>query len=111
MKKDRNTFFQSAGMTSQTIMPNYQMPLPNNNPYFNQGPAPVQASQASQSFYSGPDLNYMANPNNNYYDDLDNHLSKIERQLNRLDSRITKIENNLNLNLSDNDYSSKMYMV
>ncbi len=116
MKKDRNTFFQTASMSSQNVMPNFPTQQPFINPYYNQMNPQIQASQASQSFYAGPDpslnnQNSYINNSNNYFDDLENHLSKIERQLNRLDSRITKLENNLNLNLSDNDYSSKMYMV
>lgn len=108
MKKDRNTFFSDAHMQSQTYMPNMNM----NMPMYNQGYAPYQASQASQSFYAGP------TPTQNYqdssYSELDSRLAKIERQINRLDSRITRLENgngNLGMIEKDTNFSSSMYMV
>lgn len=109
MKKDRNTFFSDAHMQTQSYMPNMQqMPMyPNNN--F----APYQASQASQSFYAGPNPNQATYQDSNY-SELDNRLAKIERQINRLDSRITRLENNSNLGnniQTENNYSSNMYMV
>ncbi len=111
MKKDRNTFFQSAGMTSQTVMPNMNMMQPMNQPYiYNQMPAPVQASQASQSFYSGPDLPIYNQQIPSNYNDIEARIDQLELQINRLDSRIAKIENQINMN-NDNNYSSKMYMV
>ena len=106
MKRDRNTFFSDAHMQSQTYMPDMNM----NMPMMNQGYAPYQASQASQSFYAGP------TPTQNYqdsnYSELDNRLAKIERQINRLDSRITRLENgNLGMIEKDTNFSSSMYMV
>ena len=57
--------------------------------------------------YPFPNQNIMNNPNN--MDDYDNRLAKIERQINRLDARISKLEN-ANKIVSD-DLGSSMYMV
>lgn len=115
MKKDRNAFFSSANMTQSSYMPNMMpntMPnaMPNNF-------APYQEAQASQSFYAGPNPNANMNMNNGSYDtsysELDNRLAKIERQINRLDSRITRLENtgNVTNNITESNYSNSMYMV
>ena len=116
MKKDRNSFFSNAQMTQSSYMPNQMMPMQQGMPY-NQGYAPYQASQASQSFYAGPLPTSNTYPNNTYqesnYGELDNRLAKIELQINRLDSRVTRLENNANINTlsDDQNYSSSMYMV
>lgn len=117
MKKDRNTFFSSANMSQSSYMPNMMpnaMPgaMPNNF-------APYQEAQASQSFYAGQMPNNNMYNNNNYdtsYSELDNRLAKIERQINRLDSRITRLENannigNVTNNITESNYSNSMYMV
>ena len=57
--------------------------------------------------YPYPTLNTMNQPNN--MDDYDNRLAKIERQINRLDARLSKLEN-ANKIVSD-DLGSSMYMV
>ena len=99
MLRNRNSFFQEAQFSSQSFMPN-MMPY---QPYYN---GPVNASQASQSYYSGP----MPNQNNyNTFDDYENRIAKLERQINRLDARITKLENTSKL--ESVDISSNMYMV
>ena len=93
MLRNRNSFFQEAQFSSQNIMPN--------PPYFN---APVNASSASQSYYSGP----MPNQYNNF-DDYESRIAKLERQINRLDARISKLENSSKI--ESVDISSNMYMV
>lgn len=99
MLRNRNSFFQEASMSSQSFMPNI-MPY---QTYYN---GPVNASQASQSYYSGP----MPNQNNyNNIDDYESRIAKIERQINRLDARITKLENSSKI--ESVDISSNMYMV
>ena len=97
MLRNRNSFFQEASMSSQSFMPNMNYPM------FNQ---PINAAQASQSYYSGPILNQMQN---NDFDEIDNKIAKLERQINRLDARITKLENSSKL--ESIDMSSNMYMV
>ena len=99
MLRNRNSFFQEASMSSASIMPNmpYQM---NYN-------MPVNAGSASQSYYSGPVPNQQQNYNS--LDDIDNRIAKLERQINRLDARISKLENSSKL--ESVDISSNMYMV
>ncbi len=94
MKKDRNAFFE------QTAYNKAYYPTP--NMMFN--PNPTIASTSSQSFYEGP---YVADNN-----DLETRLAKIERQINRLDARINKLENNNSFSTTDtiND-NTNMYMV
>lgn len=93
MKKDRNAFFQEYGMNAYNgNMPNMMMPN--------------QAFSANSSFYSGP-------MNNNMYSDIDSRLSKIERQLVRLENRISRLEgdNQTNINIDEYNSSNPMYMV
>ena len=99
MLKNRNSFFQEAQFSSQSFIPN-MMPYQQN---FN---APVNASSASQSYYSGPIPN-QANYNN--FDDYESRIAKLERQINRLDARISKLENSSKI--ESVDISSNMYMV
>lgn len=100
MRKDRNTFFQEAQSSSMGYMPNQNM-MPNGYPY--------QATQASNTFYAGPDL--AMNMNN----DLESRLAKIERQIHRLESRVSKLETNLPLSYTSGDdidvTTNSMYMI
>lgn len=96
MLRNRNSFFQEAQFSAQNFMPN--MPMYNQMPY--------SAAQASQSYYSGA----YPNQNANYsFDDYENKIAKLERQINRLDARITKLENNSKL--ESVDINSNMYML
>lgn len=83
MKKTRNSFFAES---------NYQSYKPNMYMNDTMG-APYQAS--SNYFYQGPMPNNYTN--NNITNDIENRLSKIERQLNRMDYRISKLENTNNV--------------
>lgn len=98
MLRNRNSFFQEASMSSQSFMPN-MMPYPN---YYN---GPVNASQASQSYYSGP----IPNQSVGSFDEYESRIAKLERQINRLDARISKLENSSKI--ESVDISSNMYMV
>ena len=74
--------------------------------------APYQS--ASNYFYQGP----MPQGNYNTMDasmDIESRLAKIERQLNRMDYRVTKLENSSNI-LSSDDFdktnnTTNMYML
>ena len=97
MRKERNAFFEQQAY-NQAYYPTPNMMGQN---------MPSIASTSSQSFFQGP------NVSNNYQEnDLEYRLSKIERQINRLDSRISKLENAKDINITDN-YSdnTNMYMV
>jgi|GEM_PF-1003868 len=127
MKKNRNTFFTESQMSATSMMPNMQMAQPQmpQQPMMQQ---PMQAAQASQSFYSGPNLQNV--PNNvahnnqgimptpipytgyqNSNSDIDSRLSKIERQLHRLENRITKLEGGSQFAIDSEEYNSSMYMI
>ena len=99
MLKNRNSFFQEANMSSSFAMPGMQNPMMFNMPY--------QSAQASQSFYSGNSP--MGGNSYNNFEDYENRLAKLERQLNRLDTRITKLENAAKI--ESIDISNSMYMV
>lgn len=99
MRKNRNSFFTESNM-------NYQMPynggmVPPNMPY--------QAGTNYNSFYSGPGMN----TNNAYPEGIENRLAKIERQINRLDHRLNKLESVSTQTYIDNDFdtSGNMYML
>ena len=105
MKKDRNSFFNEASYSYGGYIPN-NMVQPNM--------MPVQSGQFNQSFYSGPGYP-MTNQMNSNMDsnDIESRLSKIERQLNRMDYRLTKLENANNIVTSDDfdTNTSNMYML
>ena len=112
MKKDRNAFFQEASYFNQTNIPTPNMNAIN-QPY---------ATQSQSSSYAGPvaPMNYNipngmnANiPNNiNYdYSEIESRLSKIERQVNRLDARVTKLESTNFYPTEEIDTTTNMYMV
>jgi hypothetical protein len=106
MKKDRNTFFnESTYQSSYGAMPGYGM----------QGVMPYNGygSQASQSFYQGP-MSMGMNQNTNYNDytsELESRLAKIERQINRIDARITKLETKGIVTTENFDTTNNMYML
>lgn len=95
MKKTRNSFF--AENSFQSYNPN----MMNGAPY----------QTASNYFYQGPMPN---NYNiNNYDNDIESRFAKIERQLNRLDYRISKLESANNI-ISTEELdvnNSNMYML
>lgn len=101
MKKTRNSFF--AESSYQAYNPNMNMPQP----------APYQT--ASNYFYQGPAPAAMPNNYNtlNTGNDIESRLAKIERQLNRIDYRLTKLENVNNIMTSDDfdTSNSNMYML
>ena len=97
MKKTRNSFFSESNFQSY-------------NPNMNVQGAPYQS--AGNYFYQGPV------PNNNYNtintgNDIESRLAKIERQINRIDYRLTKLENTNNIITSDDfdTNNSNMYML
>ncbi len=88
MRKDRNSFFAESSNSYQ----NYNSMIP---PQY-------QMSANNSMMYSG---------NIPYNNDINERLAKIERQLNRLDHRLSKLESN---SISSNDFestSNNMYML
>ena len=108
MKKDRNTFFSEAGMSTQSYFPGPNMNMVSAN-------APYQAAQASQSFYAGPNMPMYNNQNYDYnqFTEIENRIAKIERQINRLESRISRLESQTFYSNDNYDSSNSggMYMV
>ncbi len=106
MKKSRNSFF--AESSYQAYNPNMNMNMQM------QGGAPYQT--ASNYFYQGPlPANAMPNNYNTFgsSNDIESRIAKIERQLNRIDYRLNKLENANNIITSDDFESnnSNMYML
>jgi hypothetical protein len=95
MRKERNAFFEQQSYNQAYY------PTPNMNMM------PSVASTSSQSFFQGP------NVSNNYQEnDLEYRLAKMERQINRLDSRVSKLESNGQVSITDNyNDNTNMYMV
>lgn len=107
MKKDRNTFFAESSYMNQSNFPN--MPIANQ-------PFGIQA-YSNNGFYAGnPNMpnNYNIEPNintNNNFNNYESRLSKIERQLNRIDARLSKLENVNFYSTEDGDNTNNIYMV
>ncbi len=110
MKKDRNAFFNEANFSQSSYMGTPNMPNMNGN-FGNT--MPTYGSQASQSFYSGPvPMNY--NPQSmgtDYTSDLESRLAKIERQINRMDARISRLESKGVTTTENFDNTTNMYML
>ena len=108
MKKDRNAFFNEANFSQSSYMGAPNMPMgnmPMSTPNFS-------GAQASQSFYSGPiPMNYNQNMGNDYMSDTESRLAKIERQINRLDARISKLESKGLITTENFDNTTNMYML
>ena len=98
MKKNRNSFFSESSYQAYNPTPNYNLQN-----------APYQAS--SNYFYQGPmPNNYNTGISNN---DIESRFAKMERQINRLEYRINKLENNSNISSTDDfdTNNSNMYML
>ena len=96
MKKTRNSFFSES---------NFQSYDPNMNPQM----APYQA--AGNYFYQGPiPNNYNTLPPSS---DIESRLAKMERQINRLDYRLSKLENTTSITTTEDfeNTNSNMYML
>lgn len=108
MRKDRNTFFNEANFSQSSFIPTPNMgmnTMPMNGTY--------NQAQASQSFYSGgmpmmPSGNPMGN---DYMSDMESRLAKIERQINRLDARVSKLESKGLVTTENYDNTTNMYML
>ena len=103
MKKDRNSFFNESAYSYNGYMPN--MPM--------QNMMPQMSSNYQQSFYSGPGYPTQFPSGNTSidYSDIDARLSKLERSINRLDSRITKLETTSGPTTESFENTTNMYMV
>lgn len=102
MLRARNTFFQESNMNSV----NYVNP---NGPYQSMGVPSIQSQSASNSYYQGPAYQEPYYQNNSNLSDYDNRLAKLERSINRLDARVTKLENKAQV--TTEDINSTLYMV
>lgn len=92
MLRNRNSFFPETNINNVNPgipqnMPGYQMP--NNQPFYNQMPLNQQIP--------------------NYNEDIDSRIAKLEKQINRLDARLSKLESASKI--VNDDMSSSMYMV
>ena len=98
MKKTRNSFFQESNFESY-----------NPNPYGMNQTAPYQS--ASNYYYQGPMPNNYTTGNMN--NDMESRIAKIERQINRMDYRISRLENTSSTITTDEyeNNTTNMYML
>ncbi len=109
MKKDRNTFFNESNFSQSTYVPTPNFGMNANYPMN----GAYGQSQASQSFYSGPTPMY-TNQNtmgSDYMSDIESRLAKIERQINRMDARISKLESKGTVTTENFETTNNMYML
>ena len=98
MRKNRNSFFTESNMNYSNFQA--QGAIPQAMPYANANYNPYQAQ---------PNIGMPYVDNS---DSIENRLAKIERQINRLNARINKLESLNTTFLDDNiDTSSNMYML
>lgn len=109
MKKDRNAFFQNQSSSS------YFYPTAPNVPMGagpNMGGYPM-ATESSSNFYQGPVLTpSYPSGGDTLASELESRLAKIERSINRLDTRVSKLESELSTNIGgSSEYVTNNYMV
>ncbi len=99
MKKERNAFFQNNSSSSYfyPTAPMMQSMYP-------------MATESNSNFYQGPILPNQSKDMDEYNNEIETRLAKIERQLNRFDNRISKLESEMQYK-EGNDYTNNMYMV
>ncbi len=98
MRKNRNSFFTESNMNYSNFQA--QGAIPQTMPYANANYNPYQAQ---------PNIGMPYVDNS---DSIENRLAKIERQINRLNARINKLESLNTTFLDDNiDTSGNMYML
>lgn len=98
MRKNRNSFFTESNMNYSNFQA--QGSIPQAMPYANANYNPYQAQ---------PNIGMPYVDNS---DSIENRLAKIERQINRLNARINKLESLNTTFLDDNiDTSGNMYML
>lgn len=106
MKKERNSFFSQYGVSAYNTVPNM---MPNNNGYMGANMQANSYMNMATNQFPGTNQPIMYDGDN-----LEARLSKIERELQRLDTRITKLESgSAGTNISNTDYNfaNSMYMV
>ncbi len=130
MKKNRSSYFHEQTDYMQGGINPQMMQQPNmmsaNNPY-----PPQMEAQSSFSVGMGPNMAMPMNPNmgmqpnantpmpnmalgqnNINYSDIESRLAKMERQINRLEHRVSKLETNNTLSTEDFESNvNNMYMV
>ncbi|HBA37439.1 MAG TPA: hypothetical protein DCY94_01820 [Firmicutes bacterium] len=108
MKKDRNAFFQNQSASSYFYpsAPNMGGMMPNAGGY-------PMATESSSNFYQGPIVGAPMPAASEYSSELESRLAKIERQISRLDTRVTKLESEFpNPSNAGTDYTTNnMYML
>ena len=98
MRKERNSFFNEAAYNYMNM--NQYNPPVNNFP----------SMEATSSFYMNQ--NYSNNPSS--FNDFQTRLARIERQVNKLEARVNKLENSPVNNISEStdiNSNSNMYMI
>ena len=102
MRKNRNSFFTEANMNYSNFQA--QAPMPGVMPY-------AQGTNYN-SFYQGQMPNNVGMPYVDNSDSIENRLAKLERQINRLNARVNKLESLNTTFIDDNiDTSGNMYML
>jgi len=119
MKKDRNSFFESSNFNMSAMGPNMNMNGMNmggtNMGGMNMGMPSINA--ASSNFYAAQNMpmpmpNYPNfQGNGSTLTELESKLAKLERSINRLDARLTKLEGNSFSATTTYDSDGNMYMV
>lgn len=112
MKKDRNAFFQNQSSSSY-FYPTGQ-PMNNTLPGMNNNMYPM-ATESSSNFYQGPVMTPVMPSQDNYSQELESRLAKIERSIKLLDTRVSKLESeSVSTNtILENEYTNNnnMYMI
>ena len=117
MKKDRNTFFSEYGFNGNNGQPNMNavnpqsnMMMPGGDPRFLQN---LPGFGGNQSHGTHPHHGHDAGHQMPMPTDIDARIAKLERAMNRLETRVSKLEGDGHISHSDHDshFNNSMYMV
>lgn len=103
--KDRDMYYGNYGYSGFVPMGGF----PNNAPLMMQ----PQMSGGMQSQITGSATNTPTNSNymNNWYNDINDRVDRLERQVKRLDQRLTRLETPYANNNYNNEPDNNMYMM
>lgn len=121
MKKDRNSFFGSSNfnmsamgdgmgnMNMQNMMPNMNMGMPSVNAASSQFYAAQNMPTQLPILYNNDGNGAIAS--NSTFSELESRMAKLERSINRLDARLSKLEGSTFYTKDEYDADGNMYMV
>lgn len=100
-----------SGYYGMAPFPNMNYPsTPNMN--YSAGPNMNYSSIPNMNYSTGSNMGYDGNySNNNYYNNIENRLDRIENQIKSINQRLTRLETPYNNSSNSNEPDNNMYIM